>query len=281
MTSPVEFDIPLPGGTLHAARWGAPTAPLTLCVHGLSANLHTFGFLAERLAGPDRQVVAIDLRGRGRSDITPPGTYGLTAHARDVLEVATALGADRFDHIGWSLGALIGITTAGLAGDRLRTLTLIDHCGREQPAAYAAVRQGLDRLDAVVDRPEDYIGRIRDAGVVTPWNEYWTRVYSYELTSLGDRLTPRTDKAACLEDLDSPDRDRVRDSWPKITMPALLVRATVPLNGADVVPVADRDELRATARDLRVVEVASNHFGVMTDPGTATAIAALLDRDRR
>jgi pimeloyl-ACP methyl ester carboxylesterase len=277
MTYPEEFDLTLSGGMLHAGRWGTPGAPLTLCVHGLSANLHAFDFLAERLAGPYRQVVAIDLRGRGRSEITPPGTYGLAAHAEDVLEVATALGADRFDYVGWSLGALIGITAAGIAAERLRTLTLIDHCGREDPAAYAAVRQGLDRLDAVVDRPDEYVGRIRDAGVVTPWNEYWTRIYTYELGPLGARFTPRTNKAACLEDLDAPDRDRVRDSWPKITMPALLVRATVPLNGSDVVPVADRDALRATASDLRVVELPSNHFGVMTDPGTATAVAALLD----
>jgi pimeloyl-ACP methyl ester carboxylesterase len=271
-----EFDLTLSSGTLHAARWGSPAAPLTLCVHGLSANLHAFDFLAERLSGPDRQVIAIDLRGRGRSDITAPGTYGLGAHADDVLEAATALGADRFDYVGWSLGALIGITAAGVAGERLRTLTLIDHCGREDPGAYAAVRQGLDRLDAVVDRPEDYVGRIRDAGMVAPWNEYWTRIYTYELGPLGERFTPRTDKAACLEDLDFPDRDRVRDSWPKITMPALLVRATIPLNGADTVPVTDRDALQATASDLRVVELASNHFGVMTDPGTVTAVAALL-----
>src|SRR5919199_948487 len=139
---PVEFDIALSSGTVHAARWGAPDALLAFCVHGLSANLHGFDFLAERIAGPERQVVAIDLRGRGRSEITPPGTYGLTAHAQDVLEAATALGADRFDLVGWSLGALIGITTAGLAAERLRTLTLIDHCGRADPAADAAVRQG-------------------------------------------------------------------------------------------------------------------------------------------
>jgi hypothetical protein len=42
------------------------------------------------------------------------------------------------------------------------------------------------------------------------------------------------------------------------------------------VPVTDRDALQATASDLRVVELASNHFGVMTDPGTVTAVAALL-----
>ena len=105
---------------MHAQRWGAPTAPLVLCVHGLSANVRT----------------------------------------------------ERFDLIGWSLGALIGITAAGLAADRLRTFTLIDHCGREDAGAYAAVRQGLDRLDAVVDRPEDYV-----------------RVYTYELVRAGDRFT--------------------------------------------------------------------------------------------
>ena len=63
-------------------------APLLLCVHGLSTNLCGFTSLAEHLAGPHRQVVAIDLRGRGRSEVTPPGTYGLDSHARDVVDVA-------------------------------------------------------------------------------------------------------------------------------------------------------------------------------------------------
>jgi pimeloyl-ACP methyl ester carboxylesterase len=76
MTYPVEFDIPLTRGTLHAARWGEPTVPLTFCVHGLSANLHAFDFLAERLAGPDRQVVAIDLRGRGAATSPRPERTG-------------------------------------------------------------------------------------------------------------------------------------------------------------------------------------------------------------
>jgi hypothetical protein len=66
--------------------------------------------------------------------------------------------------------------------------------------------------------------------------------------------------------------------WPKITMPALLVRATVGLSGGDVVPVADRDGLCAAASDLQVVEIDSNHFGVMTDPATLAAIGAFLDR---
>jgi len=108
MPESTEFDLKLASGTVHAHRWGSPDAPLALCVHGLSANAHAFDYLAERIAGSSRQMVAFDLRGRGRSEITPPGSYGLTAHAQDALEAATVLGADRFDYVGWSLGALIG-----------------------------------------------------------------------------------------------------------------------------------------------------------------------------
>ena len=38
------------------------------------------------------QLVAVDLRGRGRSEVTGAGTYGWRSHARDVLGVANAVG---------------------------------------------------------------------------------------------------------------------------------------------------------------------------------------------
>ena len=144
-----------------------------LCVHGLSANLCGFTYLAEHLAGPHRQVVAIDLRGRGRSEVTPPGTYGLDRHARDVVDVATALGADEFDVAGWSLGALISMRVAFRNGDRLRSVTLIDHAGPSDSAALVPIRDGLDRLDAVVPTPDAYLQAIRAGGVIDPWSEFW------------------------------------------------------------------------------------------------------------
>jgi len=64
-----------------------------LCVPGLSANLCGFDRLAERLAGDALQLVAIDLRGRGRSEVTGAGTCGWRSHARDVLGIADAVGA--------------------------------------------------------------------------------------------------------------------------------------------------------------------------------------------
>jgi hypothetical protein len=50
---------------------------------------------------------------------------------------------------------------------------------------------------------------------------------------------------------------------------------------ANVVPVANRNALRATVSDLRVVELAGKHFGMMTDASTAETVADLLTwRDR-
>ena len=135
-----EFDLDLASGRVHAQRFGEPDAPLVLAVHGLSANMHGFDYLAPILvAEGKRQVVAVDLRGRGGSASTAPGSYGLESHASDMFEVATLLGQDRFDWVGWSLGALIGILAAKREPQRIRRLGLIDHVVWLDDRAVAAV----------------------------------------------------------------------------------------------------------------------------------------------
>src|SRR5579884_1660934 len=119
---PTEFDIQLPSGRIHAQRFGAEGAPLAICIPGLSANLKSFDFLGERIASESLQVVAIDLRGRGRSEVTPPGTYGWMNHARDVLAVADALGAQRVSLIGQSMGGAVAMTCAWLDASRIERI---------------------------------------------------------------------------------------------------------------------------------------------------------------
>ena len=89
-----DSDISLASGRLRVRRWGAADAPAVVCVPGLSANLCGFDRLAERLAGDTLQLVAIDLRGRGRSEVT-----GLTPRAKSprrsprVADLSGAVGA--------------------------------------------------------------------------------------------------------------------------------------------------------------------------------------------
>ena len=124
-----DSDIPLASGRLRVRRWGAAEAPAVLCVPGISANLCGFDRLAERLAGDTLQLVAIDMRGRGRSQVTGAGTYGWRNHARDVLGVADAVGAPSFAVIGQSSGAAIAMTCAQLAPSRVERLVLVDLAG--------------------------------------------------------------------------------------------------------------------------------------------------------
>jgi pimeloyl-ACP methyl ester carboxylesterase len=270
----VDVDVQLPSGRIRARRWGADGAPLLLCVHGLSANLCSFTDLAQRLAGNDCQVVAIDLRGRGRSEVTPPGTYGLENHARDVLGVATALRAAEFDLVGWSLGALISMRVALRDGDRLRTVTLIDHTGPADAAALAPIRAGLNRLDAVVPTPDAYLQTIRDGGVINPWSPFWDAYYTYELEQLPDgSWSPTTSRAAAEEDLYQDWPRDWSDHWRALTMPTVVVRAIKPLNGALIVPDCAIEALAATNPAVRVVNTPeSNHFTCIVDPITLAAI---------
>ena len=264
-----EFDLDLTSGRVHAQRFGDADAPLVLAVHGLSANMHGFDFLAPILvADGGRQVVAVDLRGRGGSQSTAPGTYGLESHARDMFEVATLLGHDGFDWVGWSLGALIGIVAAKLEPQRIRRLGLIDHAGRSDDGAVAAVLAGLNRLDLDLAADDEYVTRVEAISPIRPFTDFWRRFYAYEFR--------RTSKAACLED----GRDAAGQDWPQawrhLTMPVALVRCVQPLNGGLVVPDDVAADIASTVPTLTVTDVGADHFTVMTHEPAAEALRALV-----
>ena len=258
---------------LHAERHGEPDQPLVLCVHGLSANVRSFDTIAGPLAEAGRQVVALDLRGRGATPDSGPGTYGLESHARDVLAVADELGAERFAMVGWSMGAMITLTVAGTAAERLTHAVLVDAAATPEQGMLDAVRAGLARLDAVVPDPQAYLDAIRAVGAVQPWEPFWDAYYRYELVQREDgSWSPRTSARACLEDFEGALDADLRALWPSLTMPSLLVRCTAELNGGVMIPEADRDALRETAADLEVAEIDRNHFGVVTHPAFARAV---------
>ena len=62
--------IQLTSGALHVESSGSPLGRLVLCVHGLSANCRSFDRYVPVLADAGHHILTMDLRGRGRSDIT-------------------------------------------------------------------------------------------------------------------------------------------------------------------------------------------------------------------
>jgi pimeloyl-ACP methyl ester carboxylesterase len=283
---PVELDLRLPSGSLHVQRFGSDSASLAVCMPGLSANMKSFDFLGERLGSDTLQIVAVDPRGRGQSEVTPPGTYGWEAHGRDLFSVAEALGASRFGIIGHSMGAMVALVAAGLdvatspEASRIDRLVLIDCCGVPDPSTGPLISAAVSRLGSVYPSVEAYLDTVKQIGTVSPWSDYFERYLRYELHASPDGgVTARSNREAVLEDAAefSPDRD-VYALWRNVRQPVLLLRASRELlpGYGYILSSSDAERFAREVPGARVIEIDANHYGIITADATASAIAAFL-----
>lgn len=120
------LDIPL--GRIAALRAGNPSGPKVLALHGWLDNAASFIPLAEHL--PHLDMVMPDLPGHGRSAHLGPGaeyTGGVAVNA--ALDIADALGWERFSLLGHSMGAGIASLAAASSPHRIQRLVVIEALG--------------------------------------------------------------------------------------------------------------------------------------------------------
>jgi pimeloyl-ACP methyl ester carboxylesterase len=121
-----RVDVEVDGGRLAAYRLGAARgdAPLVLAIHGITSTSRTW-LATARALGDRATLIAVDLRGRGRSSQLPP-PFGLDAHVRDMVAVLDRFGIERAVVAGHSLGAYIATRLATAHPDRIDRLVLVD-----------------------------------------------------------------------------------------------------------------------------------------------------------
>lgn len=132
MSHDPSFVIELPVGSLAihdvTVAEAAPSAPVVLAVHGITANGLSWRPLAEELhrrhgAGGVR-VLAPDLRGRAASR-EAPGPYGLAVHAQDLTTVAGVFGTHPII-VGHSMGGFVAALAAAERPELYRSVVLVD-----------------------------------------------------------------------------------------------------------------------------------------------------------
>ncbi len=99
--------------------------PLVMII-GLSGVKEDWRSLSHDLA-KNRQVIVMDNRGLGESDI-PPGPYSTQMMATDVLAVINQLGYQKVDVMGHSLGGMIAQQFTALFPSNVRKLILASTC---------------------------------------------------------------------------------------------------------------------------------------------------------
>lgn len=115
------------GGQTASGLLRPGTGPRVLALHGWLDNAASFVPLLPHL--PELDMVMLDLPGHGFSSHLPAGaSYTTPAAVCHVLDVADALGWDRFILLGHSMGAGIASLTASVS-DRVERLVAIEALG--------------------------------------------------------------------------------------------------------------------------------------------------------
>jgi 3-oxoadipate enol-lactonase len=125
----------------HYAIDGSPAAPVVMFVHALGLDLSMWDAQARALASRAR-VLRYDLRGHGRSDVTP-GAYAIEQLGADALALADALGIDRFAVCGQSLGGMVALWLAAQAPARVTHAVLANTSAKADAAAMESRRQAV------------------------------------------------------------------------------------------------------------------------------------------
>lgn len=143
-----DITLDTPTGRMAGLRAGDAGAPRVIALHGWLDNAASFVPLAQHLRGID--LVAADLPGHGASAHLPPGAdYSFAAAVNAVLDIADALGWERFSLLGHSMGAGISSLVAAACPQRVERLVAIEALG------------------ALAEVPERTVARMREAIAAT------------------------------------------------------------------------------------------------------------------
>lgn len=118
-----HLSVDVSGVRLACQVSGPRNAPPLVLLHAMGETAGDWDEVAPALA-TGRRVHALDLRGHGRSDW--PGAYSLTLMRDDVLGFLEALGLDRVDLVGHSMGGAVAYLVAQTDGSRVDRLVLED-----------------------------------------------------------------------------------------------------------------------------------------------------------
>ena len=136
---------------------GPADAPALMLSNSLGTNLHMWDDQVPEFAKHFR-VIRYDRRGHGQSDV-PPGPYSMERFGRDVISVLDALGIERTNWCGLSMGGMVGQWLGAYAPGRVEKLVLSNtHACYPDPAPWKdrikfVEEKGLDQLvDANMQR---------------------------------------------------------------------------------------------------------------------------------
>lgn len=270
-----------PAHSIDGSAASAPgeRSPPVLCLPGLTRNSDDFEDFAA-LITPSHRLIAVDLRGRGRSQYDPdrrnyhPGRY-----VEDIWTLLDHLELPRVDVVGTSLGGLMAMLMAHQRAERLGRVVINDVGPELDPAGLARIAAGAAQLPAVADW-RHATQAVREAtGVSFPdwpasrWEAFARRMYA---PATDGSLKPRLDAAvgtAMREGLSGLREDPWRLFQALAPLPVLVVHG----EQSDLLTLPILEKMRRARTDLQTVTVPGRgHAPNLDEPEAIAAIRRFL-----
>ena len=265
----------------YAGAEGAALLPV-IAIHGLTRNSADFGTVAPLIAATGRRVLALDVRGRGRSDrAADPMTYQPPVYAKDVLALLDQAGVGRAVFLGTSMGGLITMAATAMAPDRVAAAILNDIGPEVAPEGLARIASYTGQTVEIRswDDAADYARRTNGAALPHYGPDDWL-AFARRVFREGPDGVPVLDYDP---DITVPMRAAGKDAlvpdlWPAFRNLAegrklLLVRgATSDLLSSDIA-----GRMREAAAEMKFVEVPGvGHAPMLDEPAARDAILDFL-----
>lgn len=246
------------------AEWGAPGAPVVVCVHGLTRNGRDFDPLARALAGRFR-VLCPDLPGRGCSDwLENASLYQPASYVVALSHLLAAVGAP----VGWvgtSLGGICGMMLAAAQGTPVARLVLNDIRPHLPLAAMQRIRGYVGETPAFDDAAglERHLRRVH-APFGALDDAQWAHLARHSARALPDgRVTLHYDPAIAAPILASPAAAvDLSPVWAAVRVPVLAIRGA----DSDLLTAEGLAGMAADGAAVHVVEGAGHAPALMGLP---------------
>ncbi len=272
------------GLTLVARDYGSAETGATpvLCLPGLTRNAKDFHELAMRLA-PRRRVLALDFRGRGRSDRAADWrSYTVPVECADVLQLLALTGIGRVVAIGTSRGGLVAMALAAARPTALAGVVLNDVGPVLESEGLIQIRRRLDGATA----PQSWADATEAVKAANPgfedldeedWQAFARRLYRDENGRPALDYDPDIARTFPTEAM--LEGGTLPPAWPSFM--ALAGRPVLVVRGAnsDLLSAATVTAMQAAMPTLEAVTVPGRaHPPFLTEPEAEAAIDRLLDR---
>ncbi len=250
------------GLRLHVREYGTRGAPglAVVCLPGIARTVADFAELAPALAaGQRRRVIAIDSRGRGRSEYdSNPENYNFVVELGDVVSVLTALAIGPAVFLGSSRGGVLTMLLGAAHPTAIAGIVLHDIGPVVEPKGLARIKGYVGKLPQPRSFEEggDVLRRVMGAQFPKLTADQWLAAARRAWQMKDGALVPTYD-VGLTRTLASIDLERpIPPLWNEFdtlaAMPMLVIRG----GNSDILSSETVAAMRARREQMDVIEVA-------------------------